>query len=317
MFSRTPVVNRALERGAAVRMMASASRLETPSDLLDGTDVFIFDCDGVIWKGESLIDKIPAVLDKLRAMGKKCFFVTNNSTKSRKGYKKKFDGLGLDVAPEEILSSSFAAAAYLEQTNFKATGKKVYIIGETGICEELDLIGVPYIGAEDFKGIEPDMSKNGKVDIDHDVGAVLVGFDRWINYYKIQYAQLCVNELPGCQFIATNLDAVTHLTAEQEWAGNNAMVGAIRGCTGQEPTLVGKPSPLMVDYLEFKFGIDKSRVCMVGDRLDTDILFGNDNGLKSCLVLSGVTTEEKLLSDANEITPNFYCDSIADFFPEL
>jgi len=53
---------------------------------------------------------------------------------------------------------------------------------------------------------------------------------------------------------------------------------------------------------------------MVGDRLDTDILFGNDNGLKSCLVLSGVTTEEKLLSKENEVTPNYYCDDITAFF---
>ena len=98
----------------------------------------------------------------------------------------------------------------------------------------------------------------------------------------------------GAEFIATNLDAVTHLTDAQEWAGNGAMVGAIKGCTGQEPTLVGKPSPLMIDYMEKKFGLDRSRICMVGDRLDTDILFGNDNGLKSCLTLSGVTTEEKL-----------------------
>lgn len=36
-----------------------------------------------------------------------------------------------------------------------------------------------------------------------------------INYYKIQYAQLCINENPGCEFIATNLDAVTHLTDAQ------------------------------------------------------------------------------------------------------
>jgi ribonucleotide monophosphatase NagD (HAD superfamily) len=40
------------------------------------------------------------------------------------------------------------------------------------------------------------------------VGAVIVGFDRNINYHKIQTAQLCINENPGCQFIATNLDAV-------------------------------------------------------------------------------------------------------------
>ena len=53
---------------------------------------------------------------------------------------------------------------------------------------------------------------------------MIVGFDANINYYKIQYAQLCINENPGCQFIATNLDAVTHLTEAQEWAGNGAMV---------------------------------------------------------------------------------------------
>ena len=56
--------------------------------------------------------------------------------------------------------------------------------------------------------------------------------------------QLCINENPGCQFIVTNLDAVTHLTDAQEWAGNGAMAGAIKGCTGQEPVLVGKPSAL-------------------------------------------------------------------------
>jgi len=61
-------------------------------------------------QGDSLIDGIPETLAKLRAAGKKMFFVTNNSTKSRKGYKKKFDSLGLDIPAEEIFSSSFAAA---------------------------------------------------------------------------------------------------------------------------------------------------------------------------------------------------------------
>jgi ribonucleotide monophosphatase NagD (HAD superfamily) len=292
------------------------------------------------------------------------YFVTNNSTKSRKGYKKKFDSLGLDVPAEEIFSSSFAAAAYLEQTNFKASGKKVYVVGEVGIQEELDLIGVPHFGGPEDAGKQPDMGPGCALPHDHDVGAVIVGFDRNINYYKIQYAQLCINENPGCEFIATNTDAVTHLTDAQEWAGNGSMVGAIKGCTGQEvserggemhrrrrkcacvvlsfvnflqcycfalfcllthneypslrlsqqPTVVGKPSPLMIDYLCNKLGLDRGRICMVGDRLDTDILFGTDNGLKSLLVLSGVTTEEKLLSQENTITPDYYADSIVDFF---
>jgi len=295
--------------------MANVMKLSDPQEnLLNGTDVFIFDCDGVIWRGDSVIDGIPETLDKLRALGKKMFFVTNNSTKSRAGYKKKFDSLGLNVPAEEIFSSSFAAAAYLEQTKFKDSGKKVYIIGEVGICEELDLIGVPWIGGPNDKGKAPDMGPGDMLHHDENVGAVVVGFDRHINYYKIQYAQLCINENPGCEFIATNCDAVTHLTDAQEWAGNGSMVGAIKGCTGQEPTVVGKPSPLMIDYLADKLKLDKSRMCMVGDRLDTDVLFGADNGLKTVLVLSGVTSEEKLLSAQNTITPDFYADTINDFF---
>jgi 4-nitrophenyl phosphatase/phosphoglycolate phosphatase len=264
-----------------------------------------------------LIDGIPETLAKLRALGKKMYFVTNNSTKSRAGYKKKFDDLGLDIPAEEIFSSSFAAAAYLEQTKFKDTGKKVYIIGEIGICEELDLIGVPWIGGPDDKGKAPAMGPGDAVEHDHDVGAVIVGFDRHINYYKIQTAQLCINENEGCEFIATNLDAVTHLTDAQEWAGNGSMVGAIKGCTGKEPTVVGKPSPLMIDYLVEKLGTERSRICMVGDRLDTDVLFGTDNGLQSVLVLSGVTKEEKLLSPENTITPDYYAETINDFFMDV
>ena len=53
---------------------------------------------------------------------------------------------------------------------------------------------------------------------------------------------------------------------------------------------------------------------MVGDRLDTDVLFGSDNGLQTVLTLSGVTDEETLLSEKNKIRPEYYVDSIADFF---
>ena len=42
-------------------------------------------CVRAQWKGDTLIDGVPATLDMLKAAGKKIFFVTNNSTKSRKG----------------------------------------------------------------------------------------------------------------------------------------------------------------------------------------------------------------------------------------
>jgi 4-nitrophenyl phosphatase/phosphoglycolate phosphatase len=70
----------------------------------------------------------------------------------------------------------------------------------------------------------------------------------------------------------------------------------------------------MIDYLCDKLGLERSRICMVGDRLDTDIVFGADNGLQSLLVLSGVTSEMKLLSLENRIKPDFYANTINDFF---
>jgi phosphoglycolate phosphatase len=138
------------------------------------------------------------------------------------------------------------------------------------------------------------------------VGAVVVGFDRSVNYYKIQMATLCIRENPGCLFIATNLDAVTHLTDAQEWAGNGAMVGAIKGSTQREPVVVGKPAEFMLANIADKFGLRRDQICMVGDRLDTDVLFGRDGGLTTALVLSGVTTEERLLSPDNDIHPDYY-----------
>ena len=84
---------------AATLDRTTPTKLQDAESFLKDIDVFIFDCDGVIWKGDSLIDKVPSVLELLRKLGKKIFFVTNNSTKSRKGYKGKFEKLGLDVEP--------------------------------------------------------------------------------------------------------------------------------------------------------------------------------------------------------------------------
>jgi phosphoglycolate phosphatase len=253
---------------------------------------------------------------KTHKQGKRLVFVTNNSTKSRKGYLGKFTGLGLNVQPEEIYSSSYAAAAFLRSENFPAD-KKVYVVGEVGIQEELDLAGIKHIGGPQDAGKTVTLSAGELMHHDPDVAAVVVGFDRNINYYKIQYATLCIRENPGCQFIATNRDAVTHLTDAQEWAGNGSMVGAIAGSTKREPNVVGKPSGFMLANIADQFGLRRDQICMVGDRLDTDILFGQNGGLATCLVLSGVTTEKQLLSAENEIVPDCYMSELPELLTVL
>lgn len=105
---------------------------------------------------------------------------------------------------------------------------------------------------------------------------------------------------------------MTHLTDAQEWAGNGAMVGAIVGSTRREPTVVGKPSGFMLDNIAATLGLKRNEICMVGDRLDTDIMFGMNGGLTTCLVLSGVTTEQALLAPENTIHPDHYMTQLSD-----
>lgn len=59
------------------------------------------------------------------------------------------------------------------------------------------------------------------------------------------------------------------------------------GSTRREPILVGKPSEFMLADIAQSSRLKRHEMCMVGDRLDTDILFGKNGGLSTLLVLSG------------------------------
>jgi phosphoglycolate/pyridoxal phosphate phosphatase family enzyme len=219
----------ALGNGVDIQLAAAALAAD---ELIRNIDVFIFDCDGVLWKGDVPIAGAVQTVARLRALGKLLFFITNNSAKSRRGYLEKFTKLGFTVFLEEILCSSFAAAVYLQRYPLQA-GQKVFVIGQSGITEELDLHDIPNFVADESVCAEMTLGPGVKVDHDSDVGAVVVGFDPNFNYYKIQYAQLCINKNPGCAFLATNMDCVAHVTDAQEWAEAGAMVGAVAVAVGE------------------------------------------------------------------------------------
>lgn len=76
--------------------------------------------------------------------------------------------------------------------------------------------------------------------------------------------------------------------------GNGAAVKALEYCSRRESINVGKPSNTLAKLIAKEHGLDPKRCLFVGDRLDTDIRFGNENGMKSLLVMTGVTTAKTL-----------------------
>ena len=62
------------------------------------------------------------------------------------------------------------------------------------------------------------------------------------------------------------------------------------GAVKKEPIVVGKPAEFMLQNIAEQFKLERHQICMVGDRLDTDILFGQQGGLTTMLVLSGTSS---------------------------
>lgn len=273
-------------------------------------DTFVFDCDGVLWQGNHLLDHVVETIDMLRSQGKRLIFVTNNSTKSRAAYTKKFETFGIHVTKDEIFGSAYSSAVYLDQVvKFPKNEKKVFVVGEKGIEDELAEVGIQCIGGTDPKfntNIAPNAIDN--LAVDPSIGAVIVGLDSHFNYYKIAFAmQQLRNE--QTLFLATNIDS-TYPAHGKLLPGAGTVVSAVQTCSGRNPVALGKPSDAMMDCVKAKFHLDVSRTCMVGDRLNTDMVFGRKGGLGTLFVLTGIDTEASALEPNAIVKPDYCVDML-------
>ncbi|KAF7301837.1 4-nitrophenylphosphatase [Mycena indigotica] len=292
-----------------------SARLSSNADyesLLDKYDTWMFDCDGVLWHGDRLIEGAVQVLDILRRRNKKVLFVTNNATKSRKSYKGKFDQLGVEAHVDEIYGSAYAAAVYISSVVKLPKEKKVYVIGMKGLEEELHDEGLSFLGGTDPADSTVEPFSLADFTLDPDVGAVVCGLDTAINYTKLSKAFQYLTRNPGCLFLATNEDS-TYPAGGGLLPGAGAISAPLRYALGKDPIAIGKPASTMLDCIKAKVDYDPKRTIMVGDRLNTDILFGQNGGLATLLVLTGITTEAEITGpNASSIVPDYVTASIGD-----
>eukprot|EP01134_Creolimax_fragrantissima_P000709 CFRG0709T1 len=277
-------------------------------EFLKDFDAVVFDCDGVLWKGSHVIPGAVEVVSHLIELGKQVVFVTNNSTKSRDMYSEKMAALGFTgITSDMVIGSAFAAAYYIKN-EMKLDGK-VYVIGEAGIKVECAGQGIPIAGMEEDNHVwDPVAMEAWKPD--PEVTAVLFGLDVQMNYTKITKATRYLAN-PNVKFIATNTD-VTFPFRTFRAPGTGAMLATLKSASGREPIVTGKPNKPMRDVVLHKFGLNPARTLMVGDRLDTDIEFGLQGGMKTLLVLTGISGEEEILKPGAATVPDFYADSIAE-----
>lgn len=240
---------------------------------------YLFDLDGTIYLGDTLLPGAAETIAALRAAGRRTIFLSNNPTKTRQQYAAKLTQMGIPTPVDDIVNSSFVLVHWLRQA---APNARLYVVGEEPLMRDLHEAGFQF------------SEQPGEIEI------VVASFDRTFVYHKLQVAFDAIRA--GARLVATNPDRYCPVPGGGE-PDAAAIIAAIEACTGTvcDP-IVGKPSPIMVEMILSLLDLPPDRCMMVGDRLETDITMGINAGMATCLVLTGDATREKLAASGLQPT---------------
>ncbi|HPF51538.1 MAG TPA: HAD hydrolase-like protein, partial [Draconibacterium sp.] len=135
---------------------------------------------------------------------------------------------------------------------------------------------------------------------------------RSYSYEVIEKAVNLVNR--GARLIGTNPD-LSGPIEDGIAPATKALISPIELATGKQAYFVGKPNPLMMRIALKKLGVQREDTIIIGDRMDTDIVAGIEAEIDTCLVLSGISTQQTIhefayrphyvLEGVNEIVKDF------------
>ena len=232
--------------------------------IADGYDAFLFDLDGVLYRGAEPVEGAARTLASLRSLGKGLAFITNNSSRTPEAIAEHLTGLGIEARPDEVETSALATAELLSGRGVAS----VYVVGDDGLRSALAATGLTL--TDGTRAAE----------------AVVVGWDRRFDYAKL--AAACVLIQRGSSLVASNADASYPVEDGLTLPGAGAILAAIQTATGVNAEVVGKPNePIFRAALARAGG---GRPLVIGDRLDTDIEGARRLGWDSVLVLTGIST---------------------------
>ncbi|MCQ8105257.1 HAD-IIA family hydrolase [Methylomonas sp. SURF-2] len=240
------------------------------------TDIggLIIDMDGVLWHGDQALPGLEAFFATLRELQLPFVLATNNASITAEQYVGKLSAMRVEIGRREILTSGMATALYLSE-RYPASHTRVYAIGGAGLRQPLRDKGFVLLEEHD----------PGPADL------VVSGLDKTLNWDKLCNAALHIQA--GAGFYGSNGDVT--LPSERGFLpGNGATLAALTAATGVMPITIGKPAPIIYQQALALLGQAPERVIAIGDRLDTDILGAVRTGIRSVLVLSGISREEDI-----------------------
>ena len=253
-------------------------------------NALIIDMDGVLWHGTQPMPGLTDFFQTLKDLQIPFILATNNASQTPEQYVTKLAKMGVTITKKQILTSGTATALYLSK-QVNPTETRVFVVGEDGATQPLIDHGFTLTGLYEVNK-DSDASKKG-ADI------VVCGKDETLTWAKLATATL--NIRVGAKFIGTNADT-TLPTEHGITHGNGAILAALEVATGVSPTIIGKPEPIIYQQALALLGVDPDKTVAIGDRLETDILGAVRTGIRSIMVLTGISTEDDLKESAYQPT---------------
>ena len=227
-----------------------------------------------------------------------------------------------DAPPRPHPSSSLSSPSFPAYSPSRlddpdpSTAPVVYAVGDVGLEEELDAHGVAWIGGRAAtESPYLSLSEQEGLELDRRVRAVVVGHDPRFSFRKLCLASMYLREHPGCLFVGTNPDHGDIIGTggrRRSMPGTGALLRAVEVAAGRGAEVVGKGGgPYLLEYLRKQHEVEVGRCLMVGDRLDTDVAFGKGAGMRTLLVLSGVSGMEDLAACGVEERPDRWAPGIS------
>jgi NagD protein len=251
---------------------------------------YVFDLDGTVYLGDALLPTAGETIRRLRDLGARTVFLSNNPTHAPEDYAAKLGRLGLPTALDDILVSTQVLVRFL---GARIPGARLLVLGEPPLVRALTSAGFEV--AEEAGGVD----------------AVIASFDRTFAYPKLQAAFDAIRA--GARFFATNGDRFCPVPGGGQ-PDAASVIAAVEACTGVAcEAIVGKPSPHTSEAVLGLLDLPPEACLMTGDRLETDVRMGLEAGMAAALALTGATDAAAL--ERSDIRPTYVLERLADLLP--
>jgi 4-nitrophenyl phosphatase len=255
------------------------------SSLIERYAAFALDLDGVIWRGDTIIEGAAEGIASIRAAGKPLLFLSNNAAYLPSWVISRLGAAGIEVAEREVLTSGMVLRRWIVAHGFG--GQQALVLGISTVVQQI----------EDVVEVLPFTDANRAT-------LVIAARDTLFDYERLRVAADAIRR--GARFVAVNRDPTLPLPGGRLEPGTGSIVAAVEAASGATAIIVGKPS-LPVAEAAWEV-IGREGVLMIGDRPDSDVAVARVAGWDAALVLTGVTKA----GDTPDPMPDYIIDSLRD-----